>query len=152
MAYSPTRTGVACAIFPMSSSACIIFFTLAARGWVDFFVFILELDNVLSVVTSDRGSQNKYLGGGREEASFSSRRNSKFRPSSGFLMLSDFSQRVNFKASCSRTSAGSTALQDRWQLPTMRKVDILSGQDPLHSATYVNIASDQPGVAGRDVM
>ena len=39
--HQPTRTGEACAILPMSSSACIIFFTRAARGCVDFFGFMI---------------------------------------------------------------------------------------------------------------
>lgn len=41
--HSPTRTGEACAIFPMSSSACINFFTRAAKGCVDFLGFMLSV-------------------------------------------------------------------------------------------------------------
>ena len=96
MAYSPTRTGDACAIFPMSSSACIIFFTLAARGCVDFFVFIVGLDKLLSAVTSVRGPEYKHLGGDGKEAGFSSRQKFTFRPSSEILMLRFICKRLSY--------------------------------------------------------
>ena len=83
----------------MSSSACIIFFTLAARGWVDFFVFIVGSGKLLSAVASVKGTEYKHLGGIRNEAGFSSRQKSTSRPSSVFSLLNNFCKRLSYNDS-----------------------------------------------------
>ena len=62
----PTRTGEACAILPMSSSACIIFFTRAARGCVDFFgiikLFLRDCDGDKLALSSPQDANNTSNG------------------------------------------------------------------------------------------